>query len=223
MQQTNAAQSLNSDDEYRAIETALLETARGRWFLAEHGRRARRLDSALLEDAIDKLKTSLRQPPALLGQLKSELEGVNAFITETRDDLFAKPGQLDSVDGKALLAQSTATKPGASTTETDAGATGTSILKAAEDMHDLAWTLQNDQVSPENCEAIARHASKIYALSHQHAVQSEKTLHMAKSLDDAGTRLMAILETVMHELEVDSGGVPAELPDLTEPPTSNES
>lgn len=215
MQQTNVATTVDADDEYRAIETALLETARGRWFLAEHGRRARRLDSALLEDAIDKLKTSLRQPPALLGQLKSELESVNDFISERRQELFSKPAAQVEQANKSLDANPE------NSSEFDPtptpGNTTSGILKAAEDMHELAWTLQADQVSPQNCEAIALHAQKIYALSHQHAVQSEKTLGMASALDDAGTRLMAILETVMHELEVDQGGAPAELPDLTTP------
>ena len=56
------ANAVETDDEYRAIEAALLESARGRWFLAEHGRRARRFDSALLDDAIGRLQSSLRQP-----------------------------------------------------------------------------------------------------------------------------------------------------------------
>ncbi len=207
MQDNAAAQTFDTDDEYRAIEAALLETARGRWFLAEHGRRARRLDSALLEDAIDRLQTSIRQPPALLGQLKSELEEVNGFIEKTRKELFEKPsGDV----AKGLSTEAVANEP--SQAIAAQGQTGTSILKAAEDMHELAWALQAEHVDPENCEAIARHASKIYALSHQHAVQSEKTLQMAKALDNAGTRLLAILETVMHELEVDQGGEPAELP-----------
>ncbi|MGH1417459.1 MAG: hypothetical protein ACRBCJ_01225 [Hyphomicrobiaceae bacterium] len=210
MQQSNLATTPDADEEYRAIETALLETARGRWFLAEHGRRARRLDSALLEDAIDKLKTSLREPPALLGQLKSELESVNTFIGETRQELFEKPTAKADEASKALGAIDGDASP-------TSDKTGSSILKAAEDMHELAWTLQANDVDPENCEAIALHASKIYALSHQHAVQSEKTLAMAAALDNAGARLVAILDTVMHELEVDQGGAPAELPDLSSP------
>ena len=43
MAQTEARDHLDPEHEYRAIERALVETARGRWFLAEHGRRARRL------------------------------------------------------------------------------------------------------------------------------------------------------------------------------------
>jgi hypothetical protein len=66
MQRLSPATSDDSETEYRAIEAALLESARGRWLLAEHGRRARRLDSALFEDAIVRLQSSLRQPPALL-------------------------------------------------------------------------------------------------------------------------------------------------------------
>jgi hypothetical protein len=40
--QPHAPTGFDNDTEYRAIEQALLETPRGRWFLAEHGRRARR-------------------------------------------------------------------------------------------------------------------------------------------------------------------------------------
>ena len=76
MQPYSPAIAVDTETEYRAIEATLLETVRGRWFLAEHGRRARRLDSALLEDAIRRLQASLREPPALLGQLKGEIEAV---------------------------------------------------------------------------------------------------------------------------------------------------
>ena len=72
MHRLSHAQTPETDDEYRAIEAALLESARGRWFLAEHGRRARRLDSALLEDAIGRLQTSLRLDlPVFSGELFS--------------------------------------------------------------------------------------------------------------------------------------------------------
>ena len=46
MNQMPKAQPVNPETEYRAIEAALLESARGRWFLAEHSRRARRIGAA---------------------------------------------------------------------------------------------------------------------------------------------------------------------------------
>src|SRR5690606_5240668 len=83
-QQSYAQTSVDLEQEYRTIEAALLNTPRGRWFLAEHGRRARRLDSYMLEAAIEKLQKSIRQPPALLGQLRHEVEELRQFLSETR-------------------------------------------------------------------------------------------------------------------------------------------
>lgn len=185
----HSLQVAKTDDleiEYRAIEAALLESARGRWFLAEHGRRARRLDSALLEDAIGRLETSLRQPPALLGQLKSEIEKLRNQIGQTRADLLSKPA--------AIASEPDGSEPHAPH----------SILKAAEDIHDIAWALQANPFDPVGCEAIARNAGRLYVLSQTHAVQSQRALAVAGSLDDAARKLEAMLETVMHELQIDT-------------------
>ena len=178
------------ETEYRAIEAALLESARGRWFLAEHGRRARRLDSALLEDAIGRLETSLRQPPALLGQLKSEIEKLRNQIGQTRTDLLARPTSA----------------PGSSEHSADGSQPHAphSILKAAEDIHDIAWALQANPFDPVGCEAIARNAGRLYVLSQTHAVESQRALAVAGSLGDAARKLEAMLETVMHELQIDT-------------------
>ncbi len=187
------ANAVETDDEYRAIEAALLESARGRWFLAEHGRRARRLDSALLDDAIGRLQSSLRQPPALLGQLKGEIEDIMAHISGTRAELLAKPtNSLASAGGEAL-----------------APPTPHAILKAAEDIHDIAWSLQANPFDPKGCEEIARNAGKLYTLSQSQAVHSERTLAIADALDAAAQKLDAMLETVRHELEIDRGGAAA--------------
>lgn len=188
MHSLHVAKTDDLETEYRAIEAALLESARGRWFLAEHGRRARRLDSALLEDAIGRLETSLRQPPALLGQLKGEIEKLRTQIGQTRTDLLSKPAAVTSdntADGSEPHAPH-------------------SILKAAEDIHDIAWALQANPFDPVGCEAIARNAGRLYVLSQTHAVESQRALAVAGSLDDAGRKLEAMLETVMHELQIDT-------------------
>ncbi len=174
-----------TDQDYRSIEQALLESARGRWFLAEHGRRARRLDSALLEDAIGRLQTSLRQPPALLGQLQAEIAELKTFIAETRGAILARPG------------------PHATSAFVDGAIQPHAILKAAEDIHDIAWSLQANPFDPAGCEMIARNAGKLYALSQTQAVESQRALSIAAALDNATAKLEAILETVMHELRVD--------------------
>lgn len=181
MQRLSPATAEDSEAEYRAIESALLESARGRWFLAEHGRRARRLDSALLEDAIGRLQTSIRQPPALLGQLKGEIETLKQYLAETRAALLARP--TVGSDGSAPPQQV--------------------MLKAAEEIHDIAWSLQANPFDPKGCETIARNAGKLYAMSQTQAVDSERALQTAQAIDTAASRLEAILETVVHELQID--------------------
>ncbi len=181
MHSLSPATSDDSETEYRAIEAALLESARGRWFLAEHGRRARRLDSALLDDAINRLQTSLRQPPALLGQLRSEIEALKVHLAETRTSLLAKVAPAN--DG--------------------AHAPTHSILKAAEEIHDIAWSLQANPFDPKGCEEIARNAGRLYVLSQSQAIESQRTLKTADAIDAAALRLEAMLETVIHELHID--------------------
>lgn len=167
------------ETEYRAIEATLLETARGRWFLAEHGRRARRLDSILLEDAIRRLQQSLREPPALLGQLKAEIETLKMTLAETRARLVAKP----TVDEGIVPTHA--------------------ILRAAEDIHEIAWALQANPFDPKGCEEIARNAGKLYAMSQTQATHSQRTLDATSALDAAATKLEGILESVLHELQID--------------------
>jgi hypothetical protein len=179
MQPYSFAIAEDTETEYRAIEATLLETVRGRWFLAEHGRRARRLDSALLEDAIRRLQASLREPPALLGQLKGEIEAVKAQLAETRAGLIARP----TVDESILPTHA--------------------ILKAAEDIHDIAWSLQANPFDPKGCEQIARNAGRLYAMSQTQAAQSHRAVAAASALETAAAKLEAILESVLHELQVD--------------------
>jgi len=76
-------------------------------------------------------------------------------------------------------------------------------LRAAEELHELAWTLQTNDVNTEACEKIARQASAIYALSVRQALESERMQKLASALDAASARLNAILETIVHESQVD--------------------
>lgn len=180
MNQTKAELGFDPDTEYRAIEAALLETARGRWFLAEHGRRARRLDGNALEEAIEKLSSTLRQPPALLGTLKREVEGILSDIEAARSANFAKL-PADGLGGD-----------GPSNTQ--------NILKAAEDLHELAWNLQADETNVGNCEAIARHVARIYAMSRLQSAESERAHQFGKALSGLASRLSALLQSITYEM-----------------------
>jgi hypothetical protein len=45
-----------TDSDFEAIESAIMETSRGRWFLSEYARRNRHADTNMLLSAINKLK-----------------------------------------------------------------------------------------------------------------------------------------------------------------------
>ena len=165
----------DAEAEYNSIEHALLESARGRWFLAEHGRRARRLDSARLDEALGKLQSSLRQPPALLGQLKAEISTLRSDMAAARARVLAKPA-----------------------VPTDEPAPG-EMLKTLEQMHQMAWTLQASPIDQAACEQIARQAVSIYARSVEQAAQSKRAKDVAASLEAALVKLDGILQTISLE------------------------
>ncbi len=203
MPETQAIAVQDSEQEYRAIEQTLLETARGRWFLAEHGRRSRRLDTVLLEDAIGRLSNSLSQPPPVLATLRAELEKLSSFIAQTKSSMLAKSSGKPAATGDTK-----AGAPGdaaAATSGEPSIAPVARMLRMAEDIHELTWTLQADELSPESCEAIARHASMLYAVSRQQAMDSERALQFAKALDDAASRMSILLDTLVHELNTYQG------------------
>jgi len=48
-----------SDSDYDAIVSAIMETARGRWFLSEYARRNRQADTAMIVAAMGKMQETL--------------------------------------------------------------------------------------------------------------------------------------------------------------------
>ena len=61
-----------AEADYEAIETALRETERGRWFLAEHARRNRAAETRLLLQAIEKLERVVRGSRAADGEAPAD-------------------------------------------------------------------------------------------------------------------------------------------------------
>jgi hypothetical protein len=178
------------DQEYRAIEVTLLETARGRWFLAEHGRRARRLDNALLEDALHRLKSSLRPPMGLFDQVRTELQTIREDMLALRQAMTTRASTTPSAPGAAPPAPSQVQR----------------ILASAESVHELAWTMQGREgqdFDQRTCEEIARHVVAIYAMSRAQATETELTVDNAKKLAAIDERLSAIIDTLAMEARTD--------------------
>jgi len=75
-----------SASDYEAIEAAVMETERGRWFLAEYARRQRATETQILLDAIKKLETAIapaKSPAPAPGDLFAQDEELFTALTET--------------------------------------------------------------------------------------------------------------------------------------------
>ena len=111
---TDTLSSLQPENNYEEIEATVMETARGRWFLAEYARRIRaeefarllsaverveqKLDRVDVEaDAADEILPGVRRPPAEAGE---------AAAAQTADPRLAALAWLDRlplVDRLALF------------------------------------------------------------------------------------------------------------------------
>ncbi|MEL6372774.1 MAG: hypothetical protein AAFR04_02270 [Pseudomonadota bacterium] len=156
----------DDQDAYRAIEQALVATDRGRWFLSEHSRQARRLDAQAIEATLADLKASLREPPATLTRVCRDLESLHDRIVEVEQVLLARQSQSAS----ALALTHTPEQQDA-----DRGlpvAAIATVLDASEKLHDCAWNLSADEHNEDAYRDMARYAASIQALAQYHAAHS---------------------------------------------------
>jgi len=130
--------------DYDAIAAAVVETARGRWFLAEYARRNRQADTETVLSAIARLERLCTVPTTMLGQ-GADLSETARTIAELRDDL-----DRAGVGGASA-------RLSARIQETAAG-----ILDAAEAIQEIAWTLREGGAEPELCDRLDRRATEIY-------------------------------------------------------------
>jgi hypothetical protein len=89
------------DLDFDAIETAVMETARGRWFLKEYARRNRNADTQVVLEAVDRLKEPAPDGPAL-AHLKADLQEMAAAIRQTKEEIRSFPVANDGDSHNAL-------------------------------------------------------------------------------------------------------------------------
>ena len=97
----SARPHLPGEADYEAIREAFMETARGRWFLAEYAKRNRTADTNILLDAVTRLEAGLaaqRQPQAL--GLVAALGAIRAAVRQAKATAIEA---LPRVDNEAAL------------------------------------------------------------------------------------------------------------------------
>ena len=79
-----------TDSDYEAIEFAIMETARGRWFLSEFARRNRNADTEMLLASIDSLKALIDEHTRAVGPYKVSTKFSSSFAGQNK----TQPNQL---------------------------------------------------------------------------------------------------------------------------------
>jgi chemotaxis regulatin CheY-phosphate phosphatase CheZ len=147
-----------TDADYELIATAVLETARGRWFLSEHARRNRHADTRLVLQAIERLEHSIAQRANAIEADRMHLNLIDMMkaIARTKAEIAVlKPAgetggkiedassELDAIVGTTEKATS-------------------DILAAAERIQEIAWTMREQGIDASICDLIDAHTTEVY-------------------------------------------------------------
>ena len=187
-----APSELSSAD-YDAIEQAVMETARGRWFLAEYARRNRHSDTVAVLDAIGRLESAVAAPRTSpdIERVRMDIREMAHAIARTKAEIAAiKPEGAESGSGHFedasveldAIVKATATATG-------------DILSAAETIQEIAWTLREMGAEGEVCDLIDTKTTDIYtACSFQDITgqRTRKVIGVLRFLEDRIDSMMAI-------------------------------
>lgn len=139
-----------SETDYDTIASAVMETARGRWFMTEFARRNRRADTDQVLAAIGRLQRSFDVPAQATAAAPSSgpnLREAIALIMDLRADLERISGVTNGASSGL-----------ASRIETAAG----HILGATESIQEAAWSLREAGANEALCDALDRRSTEIY-------------------------------------------------------------
>jgi chemotaxis protein CheZ len=180
-----------SEVDYEQIEGAVMETARGRWFLAEYARRNRHADTTMLLKALDRIEASIggKRSVEPVDRIRFDLIEMSRAIARTKTEIASiKPDadhhgkfgeaseELDSV----VQATETATSD---------------ILACAERIQEMAWTLREQGVESEVCDLLDANATEVYtACSFQDITgqRTRKVIQVLRYLEDRINAMISI-------------------------------
>jgi chemotaxis protein CheZ len=179
-----------SEADYEAIEAAVVETNRGRWFLAEYARRNRHADTKMLLTAIDRLEAAIRgeRTAESVDRIRFDLVEMAKAIARTKAEIAAiKP----DVEQTGKFGEATEELDSiVSTTE----AATSEILAAAEQVQEVAWTLREQGLDPEVCDLLDARATAIYTACSFQDLTGQRTRKVIQVLRYLEGRINAMID-----------------------------
>lgn len=172
-------------EQYEMIESAVMESARGRWFLAEYARRNRAADTTMLLDALKRLENITAANGAGTERPAVDVAGLAATIRSARSEIAATRSELVP-DAATLPADATLYERIAS----DAKLTGGEIARRSVSLRVIAGGLKAAEAGDEHVEAVAANARSLETLSWSQELLSAriaKAMGLLSHLDEALT------------------------------------
>lgn len=177
-----------SDSEYAAIEQAVMESPRGRQFLAQFAERSRAADTQSVIAAIERLyRTALEtKEQAQLELLYHELQDIRTTLRQERRKIIA-------IDQEAPLAREQV-DTGLETLGESVGRASNDIYASCERLRDINETLRASGSDQDLCDEIETHVAGIYMSCAYVALTSEQTNHVMNVMDELDAYLGHMLE-----------------------------
>src|SRR5262245_29761206 len=178
-----------SEADYDAIEDAVMETMRGRWFLAEYARRNRHADTTMLLTALDRIEAAMRDERSVqsVDQFRFDLVEMAKAIARTKADIAAiKP------DAEHHGKFGEASEELDSIVQSTESATS-EILAAAEQIQEIAWTLREQGFDPEVCDVLDTKATEVYTTCSFQDLTGQRTQKVIQVLGYLEGRINAMI------------------------------
>jgi chemotaxis regulatin CheY-phosphate phosphatase CheZ len=178
-----------SEADYEAIESAVMETMRGRWFLAEYGRRNRTADTRMLLSALDRIEAALRGESSVqsVDRIRFDIVEMAKTIARTKTEIAAIKPDAEH-QGKF----------GEATDELDSIVQATEkatsdILAAAEQIQEIAWTLREQGLEAEICDMLDAKATDVYTACSFQDLTGQRTGKVIQVLNYLEQRINAMI------------------------------
>lgn len=186
--------NVNSEEDYKLIEDALLQNPRGRWFLEEYIQRNRPEDTQKLLSAIQRIENTLsekQEAPAAqqeIDPIRMSIIEMSKAIAKTREEIASiKP---EDEQNNQLL---TATEELSAIVESTETATNT-ILEAAEEIQEAAWSLREEGASDTPCDKIDEKTTDIYTACSFQDITGQRTTKVVQALVYIENRVNAMID-----------------------------
>jgi chemotaxis regulatin CheY-phosphate phosphatase CheZ len=176
--------------DYEAIENAVMETERGRWFLAEYARRNRNADTEMLLGAIGRIENLVQtnREAQEMDRLRFDLMEMAKAISRTKSEIAAIRPQ-----GGETSELNVASEALDSIVRTTERATS-DILEAAEHVQEAAWTLREEGANETMCDELDRRATDIYTACSFQDLTAQRTSRIVNTLRYLESRIEAMIE-----------------------------